>query len=655
MCVPSGKRRHSFYNQKRLNPVTDTLLLQLPIPQINFGLKTGNIPLAAACLKQAASLSLLDEVCILPESITSYLGDAALLERICAEKPKVVGFSVYAWNVDRSLYLARKLKESCSPRIVFGGPEITSDNPIILDNSVDFTVCGPGESALVDLLMGPPSRRTAVNAQSSDLIFQESRSPYLAGLLEPGIDDMVYLETQRGCPYRCGFCYYNKSRKKMSHIPDSRVLEAVHWTRENNISELCLLDPSLNIRPGLTELLKKMATVNRNRCVALNAETRAEQITVEMADLFGAAGFAGFEIGLQSTNEKALAAMQRKTDLKRFLRGVNLLKERDILPRIDLIVGLPGDSPDGFRRSLQFVIENELFDDVQVFPLSVLPGTDFRNRHRELGLAFHEDPPYTIRQTPSFSSEDIFQAFEESEHLLDVALFPAPHLNISLYAIDGKQTRIGDHTVRAGDVDAVLRLMVNRGRPLGEIESLSRRLAHPYQLVFLPGVESFDYMRKVISLTSEANPCTPFEVIFLEPSSKPNTAELITSVCLKRPHYMDIDQRFAYRRPGNRAVLFTVVTTDTRKFFEGEMERQAFWWRAPRLPSLEEIRSFHHLDGILIDTSRISLPAISEWQLRTAPLADELPYISFADAGVQKQWLARTMASDYWLSILPFS
>ena len=70
----------------------------------------------------------------------------------------------------------------------------------------------------------------------------------------------------------------------------------------------------------------------------------------------------------------------------------NLLEKRGIVPAIDLIVGLPGDDLQGFSRSAGFVVENELQDDVQVFPLSVLPGTDFRLRSNELGLRFEKSP-----------------------------------------------------------------------------------------------------------------------------------------------------------------------------------------------------------------------------------------------------------------------
>jgi hypothetical protein len=62
--------------------MTRVLLVQLPIPRQNFGRKTGNVPLGAACLKQAVHNLSNVEVDILPESLVSYLADAALVEAI---------------------------------------------------------------------------------------------------------------------------------------------------------------------------------------------------------------------------------------------------------------------------------------------------------------------------------------------------------------------------------------------------------------------------------------------------------------------------------------------------------------------------------------------------------------------------------------------
>ena len=89
--------------------MTRVLLLQLPVPRLNYGVQTGNIPLGAACLMQAARIVPGVQVDVLPESVASYLGDAAILEILFDRKPDIVGFTVYCWNLTRSIYFAKEL------------------------------------------------------------------------------------------------------------------------------------------------------------------------------------------------------------------------------------------------------------------------------------------------------------------------------------------------------------------------------------------------------------------------------------------------------------------------------------------------------------------------------------------------------------------
>ena len=293
--------------------MTRVLLVQLPIPRQNFGRKTGNVPLGAACLKQAVRSLSGVAVDILPESVVSYLADAALVEAIRDRRPDVVGFTVFSWNIERSLHVCEKIKEAGGPRIVFGGPEITPDNALPRVPQVDFRVHGEGEAVFRRLLSEPGFWANGSAAESAADIFRSAPSPYLSGWLEPEAQRLMLLETQRGCPYRCGFCYYNKSRAGLVFAEEEHLLRAVAWAVERRIGEVYLLDPSLNTRPNLKGLLAEIGRLNAEKRIRLFSEIRAEAIDETLADLLAAAGFTWFEIGLQSTNPKALKLMNRPT------------------------------------------------------------------------------------------------------------------------------------------------------------------------------------------------------------------------------------------------------------------------------------------------------------------------------------------------------
>ncbi len=632
--------------------MTRVLLLQLPIPRRNFGRRTGNVPLGAACLKQAVRGLRGVDVAILPERLSSYLGDAALLELILESSPDIIGFSVFSWNVERSLYLAGRLKAAGRVRIVFGGPEVTPDNPLVRSPHVDFVVHGEGERVFRRLLSDPGFWAQGRAAESAADIFRSAPSPYLDGLLEPALERLMLLETQRGCPYRCGFCFYNKSRKGLSFAEPANLLRAVSWAVEHTVGEVYLLDPSLNSRPDLAELLTGIACLNPQKTVNFFSEIRAEAVTGRLADLLAAAGFNWFEIGLQSTNPRALAIMNRPTRLDRFLRGAACLKQRRITPSIDLIIGLPGDDLGGFMRSVDFVADHGLQDDVQIFPLAVLPGTSFRRRHRELGLRFEPHPPYTVTATPEFAPEDFLLAYDYAESRLETVFFPLPDLEVSWRRGAGRDfQKATDLWVRPGETPFVAKLIVNHERPLEEIRRLASRLTQPYQVLVGPQVRDSGYIETLLGMITAANPFTPFEVVFFEPPDIPRTSDLLDALSLQRPHFLDGDLRFLFAQAGNRTVLFTLVSGDRRPRFRQDMQRQVFWWRGSRLPSLKDLSDVADLDGILID-SAVPDRAVCAWQDEYGPAAAGEVAIGFAEVGLQARWLQRTSPDDYVPSVM---
>lgn len=611
------------------------LLMQLPIPQLDYGKQTGNIPFGAACLKLAAEQASECRIEIVPESVSSYLADAALIDTILAKSPDILGFTVFSWNLERSLFIAERVKKLRNVKIVFGGPEITPDNPFLNPKLVDFHVFGEGEAVFSRLLEHPGfwlEKRASMSAES---IFLQAKNPYLCGLLEPEIEDLVLIETQRGCPYRCGYCHYNKSRDRVSAAPARPVLDVIRWARTQNISEAFLLDPSLDARRDLPDLLDGIARINPNRQLSLLSEIRAEAIDSNMAEKFAGAGFTEFEIGLQSLTEKAQILMNRRVNAKKFLSGVKCLQSVGIRPKIDLIIGLPGDDLPGFKTSVDFVADNLMHDDVQVFFLSVLPGTDFRRKSRELGLEYEPRPPYTVVETETFNRDDMLAAFVYAEERFDVSLEPSPDLDLS-HRGDSDTFAIYADIINGINTDGrpyIRKIVLDKEYPVRELEQTARHLTHPYQIVFQPQLKNRRFMLETVKIMTSVNPHTPLEIVFIDPTEIPDTAVFESALKLRRPLWLDLDAP-AY---GLRSVLFSVAIPETGPIFGGTMKRQIFLWKHSRLPERDDLECLIHLGGILIDSDS-EAAGLEEWQDGFAKNADDLPLVSFADTHMQRRW-----------------
>ncbi|MFH1153272.1 MAG: radical SAM protein [Pseudomonadota bacterium] len=623
----------------------NVLLIQLPTPRLNFGLKTGNIPLGAACLKQSAAGIPGCSVDIVPEAIASYASDRALIRYIVDRRPDILGFTVYCWNLERSLYVAEQVRQTIRTRIVFGGPEITPDNDLIRSEAVDVYVYGEGEAAFRSLLTCDALWIRGQASGGTDTWFAFQPSPYVSGYLQAGLENLMLLETQRGCPYRCGFCFYSKSRKSVSCVQDQAVLDGVAWAVDNDIEEIYLLDPSLNSRPGLEGLLEKISDLNSRRQVPLISEIRAEAVDARLGELFRRAGFTGFEVGLQSTNPPALRMMNRPTNLDAFLKGARQLKDRGIVPTVDLIYGLPGDTLAGFTRTLEFVRSNGLHDAVQVFPLLVLPGTEFRKKSREMGLVRESRPPYTVISTPTFSDHEMVLALDAAEDLFDMTLCTFPDLEVSFRAGNG------DVSTTLENGRYVSKLILATRRSLDEIRALSEKITSPFQVFFGPGITDPAYEKAVLKCLSENNPFTPMEIVFLEPGRLPDADGLLSVMATRRPHFLDHDLRYLYPEPGNRAVQFTLVSLREDLVFDGPMKRQVHLWDRDSLPRDADFEGLSHLDGIMIE-SDLPLDILHEWQDRIARIHEEILAVNFAHVGLQTRWMALTCQGRYVMKVL---
>jgi hypothetical protein len=416
--------------------MTRVRLVQLPVPEATPRRVTGLAPLGVASLVlHARHVGAAEghDVALLDAALLRRAGDARLLSALVDERPDVVGFTVTVWNVERSLALALRLKQALpGVRVWMGGPEVARDAPFVTASraAVDVAVEGEGEAAFAALLaaaepsllpgaraMGAgtylPSRALGTLPDLSSL-----HDPYLEGLVAPEADGALSLEAWRGCRYHCTFCRYHAGRgQRAASRPGSQVEQVLGWAAEHGVREVYLLDPSLEQRPDLVDFLASLAHANPAR-LPLFVELRAEAVDDATAGRLAAAGVRWVEVGLQTTTPEALQLTARTFDRERFVQGLRALRGHGLRPRVDLMLGLPGDRPDGLRRSLDFVLQQDLADHVQLFRTKVLPGTALRRQAARLGVAFEPTPPYAVLSTPTWPREALQAAVAEAERAL---------------------------------------------------------------------------------------------------------------------------------------------------------------------------------------------------------------------------------------------
>ncbi|HMP03853.1 MAG TPA: radical SAM protein [Gemmatales bacterium] len=557
------------------------LLVQLPIPPLGPEPIRGNVPLAGGYLKMFAEHRGLGDrfaLDLFSSRLANRLGDQALVEAILAQGPWLVGFTCYLWNIERTLWLVDRLKARRPDLlVVLGGPEITADNGWVLDHlGVDFAVFGEGEQTFAELLQALADSRPAADVPGLlDVSFWQQRSrrglplvggveapsirpreplqsldvissPYLAGILDAADEQMLLLETLRGCVFKCKFCYYPKSYDRLYYLSTERILANLEHARRRGAREVVLLDPTLNQGRPFVEFLEVLIRGNPDGELTFFGELRAEGIDAPTAGLLRRAGFTEVEVGLQSIDPTAMALMDRKNHLRSVERGIAAMRDAGIRVKVDLIVGLPGDTVDSVRRGYDYLLSKRLYDDVQVFNLAVLPGTAFRQEAEALGLVHQPRPPYYVRRTPTLTQADLFELMANAQDAfaMDWDELPQPCLTFPERDVEGCQPHVLVDLDAAGD---------SRAWPAASRRTQAFTLHVRFAALAPHRARLQGWIHEVLS----DNPFTTLQVV-LEPSRghdaeqpgrwpAPQELELLWACLQQQPSYLD---RFFALQPG---------------------------------------------------------------------------------------------------------
>lgn len=370
--------------------------------------------LKAYALQSSASVTLVD----------FYIGDdvAVCATRLAEQLPVAVGFSMYVWNRAICCEIAVELRRKHPAIKLFcGGPEVTADSePIINLGIFDFAVVGEGEVPFLSLCQaletgGDFSKIPGVLLPGTGTLpiprpatsIDSFPSPYLTGVLDTHDNPGLLWQLSRGCSFTCDFCFDSRGIDGVRHFSLNRVESELRLFAATGVRQIFVLDSTFNLDPKRAKKLLRMIKVIAPD-IHFHFEVRSEFIDREMAELFAQLA-CSIQIGLQSADREVLRLVGRSFDKAEFRAKVGLLNESGAVFGFDLIYGLPGDTLDGFRHTLDYALS--LYPNhLDIFPLAVLPGTRLAAQGIALKIIWDNKSPYTVEATDSFSASDMADA-----------------------------------------------------------------------------------------------------------------------------------------------------------------------------------------------------------------------------------------------------
>lgn len=342
------------------------------------------------------------------------LDPAVLAAKIEGFDPDVIGVSAYVWSFPLLLEVCRRAKRARPDRmVIFGGPSSRPEMCALPQHSdaaevIDVLVTDEGEHCIQQILLSPDREPSTLRRIPGLALHDGERwsrtaplqlgspdvhpSPYQMGLVPSGIT--CEIESFRGCPLSCTFCEWGDTGSSGRTFGFEYLLRELTALVELDAKGSWLVDAGLNLNARAFRNLSRaeaevgaLKKLGNFRCEIYPSHMNDEHLRF-LEDT--TAVYAG--IGLQSFDPKVLEGVSRRFDVDRFNRVVHEVGA--IVPEatVEVMMGLPGDDPDNFKRTVERV--RTLPVNVRVFHTLVLPGALMTKAPASFGLVYD---PFDLR------------------------------------------------------------------------------------------------------------------------------------------------------------------------------------------------------------------------------------------------------------------
>jgi hypothetical protein len=381
----------------------------------------GIIPLASAYLQMYActdpdiAASFAFEICNAPVTAADA---GALAEELSAAGSDVYAFSCYLWNmgiVER--VLGRLLLDRPGAQFILGGPQVMNHAAhYVPGRSPNVVVCdGEGERTFQAYLRQVRADQPDFGAvpglsfwRDGELIqtdkperirdLTEIPSPFTARLFEPGKYTFAIVESNRGCPYNCGFCFWGAATNaKVNRFETQRVMDDITWLSENGFATFFLADANWGMAPRDVDLTHHIVDCKKRTgyplVVSMNAAKNKPDRVADITRILVAGGLLTSQpISLQSMDTGVLSMIDRSNIRPETYTALqHTLREEKISSYIEMIWPLPGETTDTFRDGLTKLCRSQA-DTILVYPQLLLRNTPIYHARERLGVRTRRVP-----------------------------------------------------------------------------------------------------------------------------------------------------------------------------------------------------------------------------------------------------------------------
>jgi anaerobic magnesium-protoporphyrin IX monomethyl ester cyclase len=340
------------------------------------------------------------EVQVLDLLVSKYSKDK-IRRKLEDYQPDIVGVTSVSMNYPVAsdiLKYCKSMDEEITT--VIGGPHVTFCPVETLDEApwIDIVVRREGERTMLDIASGKKLEDIDGIAFRSDgvkLTPERSLIEDLDGLPVPArhlfplskyhaLNVHASVISGRGCPFKCIFCVGSKMGGRRARYRDPKlIVDEIEQALAQGFKEVNFEDDLLTLNHRHVHAICDEIQA-RGLTFDWSAFSRVDTVNPELLRRMKEAGCTWLLYGVESGNQQVLDTINKKITLDKVREAVRMAKDAGIDILASFIFGLPGETRETIKESVQFGLE--LGTSYGFHVLSPFPGTEVRERADEFGI-----------------------------------------------------------------------------------------------------------------------------------------------------------------------------------------------------------------------------------------------------------------------------
>lgn len=161
--------------------------------------------------------------------------------------------------------------------------------------------------------------------------------------------------TARSCAFSCSFCNYPTRAGKLSLASVEAVERELDSMRERGeVKNVVFIDDTFNVPlPRFKELCRLM--IRKGYGFDWFSYFRCSNSDAEAVELMAESGCKGVFLGIESGSPRILENMNKAATIDKYVRGIEMLREHDVLTFGSFIIGFPGETAATVAETADFI------------------------------------------------------------------------------------------------------------------------------------------------------------------------------------------------------------------------------------------------------------------------------------------------------------